>query len=82
MGRISEGQCGNCKSVLEPALPNKGNGQYEDAFDLALFPGYGEKIDGFCNVYFNLCSECSDKFIKLFPDLYENIITEAERLDW
>ena len=81
MGRISEGQCGNCKSVLEPVWDNGGNGQYEDALDVGIFPGYGEKIDGFSNAFFNLCNECSDKFIKLFPDLYENIITEAERLD-
>lgn len=81
MGIILEGQCSCCRAILEPVFAYA-PGQYQDALDLTLNPGYGEYIDGFCLVKFYMCNECSDKLFKLFPTLKDEIIKEAERIEY
>lgn len=76
MSIVDSGRCVNCESNLKLVFPESKN-QFEDALDLTISPGYGEKLDGFRSVQFFLCSDCADELFKLFPTLKDKVLNEA-----
>lgn len=66
--------CAGCGNELKDVFEDKPqNHQYEDAMDLTLSPGWGERFDGLNDVRFFLCNICSTQIFTLLPMLREYI---------
>lgn len=70
MEELSKGNCLNCGSELQEIHEGSGKWRkYQGALDLALTPGFGEKIDGDHVLKFHLCDNCGTKLFELFPQM-------------